>query len=261
MNFAFSKYQGTGNDFVLIDNRRLQFPTENLSVIRKICNRRFGVGSDGLILIEPDERADFYMNFFNPDGSQSYCGNGSRCAVQYSKQLGIIGNECTFGAIDGQHQGEVLEDDIRISIRPVIQIEKRDEDFIIDTGSPHYIRFAPDVDEVDLIAEAHRIRYSPEFRDTGVNVNFVELLDEHAIKMRTYERGVEDETLSCGTGVTAAAIAQMIREGRDRSIDVNTLGGSLRVSATAGAENSYFDVWLSGPAQETFTGIFNCSKC
>lgn len=258
MKVDFFKYQGTGNDFIVIDNRNLQFPAENLAVIRKMCNRRMGIGSDGLILIEPDEAADFHMNFFNPDGSQSYCGNGSRCAVHFANSLGIIEHECVFRAIDGEHRGVLETGEVRISIRPVLAIEQRGEDFLIDTGSPHYIRFLADIDRVNMVQEAREIRYNDEFKDKGVNVNFVEVTGDRAIRMRTYERGVEAETLSCGTGVTAAAIAHLERvEGPGHTVKVETRGGQLSVSATKGADNSYFDIWLSGPAEQTFTGKYN----
>ncbi len=257
----FSKYQGTGNDFIMVDNRNKRFPSENLTVIRQMCDRRFGIGSDGLILIEHDDQSEFYMNFYNPDGSQSYCGNGSRCAVHFVHALGLVGETCSFRAIDGEHRGVWAEDHISISIRPVMQPESRGQDFFVHTGSPHYIVFVPDLKEVDLIPAAHAIRYSEEFKESGVNVNFVEVVDERNIRIRTYERGVEAETLSCGTGVTAAAITHLMREGAGRKVNVETQGGTLLVSATKGGDNIFFDVWLSGPVVKTFTGTYNCESC
>lgn len=222
-----------------------------------MCDRRYGIGSDGLILIEPDGTTDFHMNFFNPDGTQSYCGNGSRCAVHFAHSLGMVENEGLFRAIDGEHRGVLSDTEVRISIRPVIHLEQRDEDFLIDTGSPHYIQFMSEIEGIDVVEQARTIRYNAEFKEKGVNVNFVEVIGDRAIKMRTYERGVEGETLSCGTGVTAAAIAHLERsEGTGHSVNVETRGGRLKVSATKGADNSYFDIWLMGPAEQTFTGTF-----
>jgi len=260
-HFEFFKYHGTGNDFIVLDNRSQQFPAENLAAIRQMCDRRFGIGSDGLILIEPDDQSDFYMNFYNPDGSQSFCGNGSRCAVHFANAIGLVEEQCTFRAIDGEHRGEWSEDAIRVSIRPVSDPEKRGDHFLVNTGSPHYIIFVPNVKAVDIVTEARAVRFNDEFREHGVNVNFVQVLDEKNIRIRTYERGVEDETLSCGTGVTAAAITHLVREGTGRKIHVETRGGELLVSATRGADHLFFDVWLSGPAVKTFSGTYHCTEC
>lgn len=258
MDIPFYKYQGTGNDFIVIDNRKMWFPSDDITLIKAMCDRRFGIGSDGLILIEPDEATDFYMNFYNPDGSQSYCGNGSRCALHFARSLKMVNGECLFRAIDGEHKGNFENDRVFVSIRPVLEILRKGEDFFIDTGSPHYIRFVSDINSIDLIAEAHKIRYSDQYRQKGVNVNFVDVEDDHIIQMRTYERGVEDETLSCGTGVTAAALAHMTREGFSRTVTVETRGGTLKVSATPGGqENSFFNIWLSGPAVQTFSGTYH----
>jgi len=254
--FDFSKYQGTGNDFVMVDNRELQFPSEDLTLIRQICHRKFGIGSDGLILIEEDSAADFHMNFFNPDGSKSYCGNGSRCAVHFANQLGMVGTECSFRAIDGVHKGRLEEISVRTSILPVTQIEKRNSHWLINTGSPHYIVFCDDTEAIDLITESHNIRFNEEFREKGVNVNFVEITSPQSIRMRTYERGVENETLSCGTGVTAAAIAHLINGGEKGRVEVRTRGGQLSVQAEQQHDGTFCEVWLSGPVQQTFTGKY-----
>jgi len=254
MVIQFQKYQGTGNDFVLIDNRSGLFPAENLSVIQRICHRKYGIGSDGLILIEKDEDTDFYMNFFNPDGSKSYCGNGSRCAVHFARAIGMIGDKCSYQAIDGVHQGVLMENGVvSTSILPVHQIEPLGNDVFINTGSPHYIVFCKDVDVVDIISEARKIRYSLAFSPSGTNVNYVQLVNGNQIKMRTYERGVEDETLSCGTGVTAAALSVMQLDG---TISVETKGGMLSVSARK-SSTGFEDIWLTGPATLVFKGEFN----
>lgn len=253
MEFLFQKYQGTGNDFVIIDDRNQQFPSEDLSVIRRICHRKFGVGSDGLILIQKDETVDFKMVFYNPDGSQSYCGNGSRCAVSFAHSMKIIGEKCRFSAIDGIHNGSVEKGNwISTSILPVSKIEKFGEDVFVHTGSPHYIVFCHDVDRVDILKEAREIRYSQQFHPTGTNVNFVQVISDHVIKMRTYERGVEDETLSCGTGVTAAALTVLENQ---NEISVSTLGGDLKVSAVKEGQG-FKDIWLKGPAELVFKGVY-----
>lgn len=261
VDISFFKYQGTGNDFVIVDNRELLFPAENLSVVRQLCDRKFGIGSDGLILIESSDSEDFRMNFFNPDGSQSYCGNGSRCAVHFAHELGMVGETCDFEAIDGAHRGRIEGGQVRTSIRPVTKVEEVGDDFFVNTGSPHYVHFTTDLDDLDLLKAAHAIRYSPPYDKQGVNVNFVHVIDERNIGMRTYERGVEDETLSCGTGVTAAAIAHFYRNGRGGKVHVTTRGGELEVSAQPGGDQAYFDIWLSGPATPVFRGTFPCESC
>lgn len=203
---SFFKYQGTGNDFVMIDNRENVFPKDDLSLITKLCDRRFGIGADGVILIENTESSDFEMVYFNPDGSQSLCGNGSRCAVMFANQLGIIEDKTKFMAIDGEHEAHIKEGRVHLLMHDVNEVEQIGEDFLIDTGSPHYIKYVTDLDQKDMIAEGRAIRYSDRFKAAGVNVNLIEKQDD-GLKIRTYERGVEGETLSCGTGCTAAALA------------------------------------------------------
>ncbi len=260
MEIEFSKYHGTGNDFIVVDNRSKWFSDENLTVVRDICSRRFGVGSDGLILIESDDQTDFYMNFFNPDGSQSFCGNGSRCAVHFAHSLGMIGESCLFRAIDGEHRGRIVHDQIEISIKPTAYPKKSNGGYVVNTGSPHFVLFSADLKTDDFVSEARKIRNSEAFRKEGINVNFVQVLDEKNVRMRTYERGVEDETLSCGTGVTAAALTHLIRFGEGRKVHVETRGGALQVTATKGADNLFLDIWLSGPAVRTFTGIYTAQS-
>jgi diaminopimelate epimerase len=253
MVIQFQKYQGTGNDFVVVDNRNGLFPAENLSVIQRICHRKYGIGSDGLILIEHDDKSDFYMNFFNPDGSKSYCGNGSRCAVHFARSVGMIGDKCTYRAIDGIHHGVLSENsNVSTSILPVHQTEHIGNDVFINTGSPHYIVFCSNLDLIDIISDARKIRYSARFAPSGTNVNFVQKVSDIQIKMRTYERGVEDETLSCGTGVTAAALAVLKNDG---TISVETKGGMLSVNARKSSVG-FEDIWLSGPATPVFKGEY-----
>jgi len=252
----FNKYQGTGNDFIIIDNRHKSLTFGKKKIV-KLCDRRLGIGSDGLILIENDEKAEFYMDFYNPDASQSFCGNGSRCAVAFAIQMGWVGENCEFRAIDGFHKAKRNGESIHISLADVIAYEKRGEDYIINTGSPHYIRMVENANDIMIIKEARDIRYNESFRKDGINVNFVETIsfkkESPCIKMRTYERGVEDETLSCGTGVTAAAIAMSIEQDWNESVNVSTKGGELQV--TFEKEKDHFsNIWLSGPAIKVFDG-------
>lgn len=251
MQQRFYKYQGTGNDFILIDNRNGSRRLEN-DTIRHLCDRKFGIGSDGLILLESDADSDFYMNFYNPDASRSFCGNGSRCAVSFARYLGISGDQGRFRAIDGVHEFAADDNSVRIHMKDVSGAEDADAGLILDTGSPHYIVFVEDPEKIDLISEAKKIRYSDRFREKGINVNFV-AESGNGIRMRTYERGVEDETLSCGTGVTAAAIAFASKKPGQSVIPVITRGGHLEVRLQA-SDNQFTNIWLCGPAKFVFEG-------
>ncbi|WP_420388228.1 diaminopimelate epimerase [Roseivirga sp.] len=249
---SFYKYQGTGNDFVMIDNRQHVFDKKNLSLVTSLCDRRFGIGADGVILIEESEEADFEMVYFNPDGSQSLCGNGSRCAVMFARFLGMIKDETEFMAIDGLHYARVEDDKVFLKMHDVNSFERIADDYLIDTGSPHYIRYTEDTQSLDPVAEGRAVRYSDRFAEKGVNVNFLEKVDEHTLKIRTYERGVEGETLSCGTGCTAAAISLGIQHDID-SVSLLAMGGELRVDFKK-TNNSFTDIFLIGPAKAVFQG-------
>lgn len=254
MKVAFKKFQATGNDFIVIDNREEKINLE-LSQIRRLCNRSWGIGSDGLILIEPDNSADFKMNFYNPDGSQSLCGNGSRCAVKFAQQLELIDKETTFSAFDGLHWAEILENDhVRLKMQDVKTVRHMGDGMFVDTGSPHVVNFVINLDNFKVRREGRKIRNSGLFHGSGVNVNFVEVVDLHNIYVRTYERGVEDETLSCGTGVTAAAIASKLKNVHS-PVAVRTRGGDLQVEYNDSPEGGYEDVYLIGPAEKVFEGI------
>jgi diaminopimelate epimerase len=183
----FFKYQGTGNDFIMIDNRdgNIQLTTEQ---VQQLCNRKFGVGSDGLVLIESTSEADFHMNFFNPDGSKSFCGNGSRCAVRFAQQLGVVGQEGRFLAIDGLHDFSSDEGTVHIHMRDVESVQSNDDHYVINTGSPHYIMYVNDLEHLDVVTQGRSIRYNDTFKAEGINVNFVEE-NEHGLSIRTYERG------------------------------------------------------------------------
>ncbi|MEM7163439.1 MAG: diaminopimelate epimerase [Bacteroidota bacterium] len=257
MQIRFEKYQGTGNDFIIIDNRQRTFPVSN-ELIQQLCDRKFGIGSDGLILFEEDDASDFYMNFFNPDASKSFCGNGSRCIVKYAIQKGIIGESCVFKAIDGLHEAKRNDNWIHIKMNNVNSYERKGLDYQVDTGSPHYIKMVENVDIININAEAHRIRYSEEYQEKGINVNFVEHQFDK-IKMRTYERGVEGETLSCGTGVTATVLAMAIEHNLDRDLDVNTKGGQLRVTFERN-EQEFKNIWLCGPAEKVYEGQIDVAR-
>lgn len=254
MKVKFQKYQATGNDFIVIDNREGKIKLE-LPQILRLCNRSWGIGSDGLILIEPDKSADFKMNFYNPDGSQSLCGNGSRCAVKYAHELGLINKETTFSAYDGLHWAEILTNsEVRLKMQDVKTVRHMGDGMFVDTGSPHVVNFVINLDNFKVRREGRKIRSSGLFHNGGVNVNFVEVLDQHNIYVRTYERGVEDETLSCGTGVTAAAIASQMKT-VIAPVAVKTRGGDLKVEYKKAAEGGYEDVFLTGPAKKVFEGI------
>lgn len=253
MNFVFFKYQGTGNDFIIFDDRNNSFPKDE-QIIVHLCDRKFGIGSDGLILIQSSADNDFHMEFYNPDASQSFCGNGSRCAVAFAYRLGIIEKTCTFSAIDGTHKAEVISaDHIEVSMKDVNDITHHENDFILDTGSPHFVRFTKDLMADDILEIGREIRYSTDFKKEGINVNLVELLKDNSIQCATYERGVENETLSCGTGVTAMAIATNHHLKIESPITVLTKGGELDVSFEKYGEH-YNTIRLKGPAEFVFKG-------
>lgn len=255
MRIAFSKYQGTGNDFIMIDGTK---KTVNFSVdqIQKLCERRFGIGADGLIIIKNHDEYDFKMDYYNSDGSQSFCGNGSRCAQAYAKELSLIEQTSTFSAIDGVHKGKQDGDDFATRMGNVNEINKIGDDFFINTGSPHYIRYVEDVDAIDVFEEGRKIRYSKEYKQEGTNVNFVTEQDGF-LRVRTYERGVEAETFSCGTGVTAVAISYVFKKNLSASkVRILTRGGDLKISLNRRDDQEFSDIWLIGPALKVFEGSF-----
>lgn len=255
MNIPFYKYQGTGNDFVMIDNRSNLLKADMIHV-SNICDRRFGVGADGLILIEHHDKLDFNMIYFNSDGSRSFCGNGSRCAVSFAKKLGIIQHETHFLSTDGEHFARFEQDWIHLQMHNISQVEKGENFYILNTGSPHYIQFIDDVATFDVVSEAKRIRYNNRFSQNGINVNFVEIEGE-VLKVRTYERGVENETLSCGTGVTAVALAHHLRisGGKGEFLQkISTPGGNLSVRFEYDGIAEFNHIFLAGPAEEVFQG-------
>lgn len=253
----FYKYQGTGNDFILIDNRSSNFKSDKIDFARKWCDRRFGIGSDGIIFIQSCLGADFYVDFYNPDGSQSFCGNGSRCAVRFAQFLGVITkSNVTFDAIDGFHEAVIDGSEISIHMKDVSEIKQIGSDFYMHTGSPHYISF-DEKEEKNIIEFGRKIRYSEAFKPAGTNVNLIKTLERNHIHVKTYERGVEDETFSCGTGVTACALSYATLNNLTHGTiitDVN--GGRLHVKFEK-HENGFKNVWLQGPAEFVYQGIIN----
>ena len=258
MKIPFYKYQGTGNDFLMIDNRGEGFLSRaDNKLIQRLCDRRFGIGADGLILLQEKEGFDFEMVYFNADGRESsMCGNGGRCICAFARFLGIIENKVHFLAIDGAHHAIVKDEDwVELKMIDVTTVEKGEDYFLLDTGSPHYVVFVEDIDDIDVVENGQAIRYSKRFREKGVNVNFVEPTKEGII-VATYERGVEDETLSCGTGVTAAAIAHSLRQptSQPKNIDIQTKGGNLKVRLTPDGKSGFNEVWLCGKGTQVFAG-------
>ncbi len=255
MIIPFFKYQGAGNDFIIIDNRSKEFQLNTIH-IQKLCNRHFGIGADGLMLLEKSHTADFKMVYFNSDGKEStMCGNGGRCIVAFAKQLNIIQQHATFEAIDGMHYAEILENNkIRLQIQNVSKIEGEKENYTLNTGSPHYVKIVDNLNTINVIEEGRKIRYSDKFKQQGINVNFMQIVNNTSIAVRTYERGVENETLACGTGVTACAIVlEHIRNEHLNKITVHTLGGELLVEYTR-QNNTFKDIFLTGNADFVFKG-------
>lgn len=256
MNIAFKKYQGTGNDFILMDDRTHTFPQGNQDFIARMCDRRFGIGADGLMLLRNKEGYDFEMVYFNSDGKTgSMCGNGGRCIARFAKDIGAVNkNEVHFLAVDGPHEAIIGDETVKLKMNDVSGIAGIDGDFYLNTGSPHYVKIELNVPELDVYNKARKIRYNERFAQEGTNVNFMEPRD-NGIYVRTYERGVEDETLSCGTGVTAAAlIAALVGvAGQDGNCAVATRGGNLRVHFQRECER-FHHIWLEGPAVHVFNG-------
>lgn len=256
MYIEFFKYQGTGNDFIILDNRDGRYDAISNETVRAMCDRKFGIGADGLMLLGNREGYDFSMKYYNADGGEgSMCGNGGRCLVQFAKDRGITNENYFFIAIDGEHEATVTADGlVSLKMKDVSGISEYNGDKILDTGSPHYIRITDDVDHTDVFNEGFKIRYSNDFATTGINVNFVEKAGR-LLHVRTYERGVEDETLSCGTGVTAAALATSTEDGwQDTTVKVK--GGELLVSFNRIDPEHFEDIWLTGPAVFVFSGHY-----
>jgi diaminopimelate epimerase len=256
MKLEFYKYQGTGNDFVMIDNRQGAFPKENTKLVAHLCDRRFGIGGDGLILLENNLESDFKMVYYNSDGSQStMCGNGGRCLVAFAKKLKVIGNSTTFNAVDGMHHATVNEEGVvSLQMIDILNIKKELGYTFLNTGSPHHVQLVDDLENYNVKEQGAAIRYSELYGKQGSNINFVNKIDDTTFSLRTYERGVEDETLACGTGAAAVAIAMNATGVTNAtSIDLNVEGGKLVVSFDKKGD-TYTNVYLKGPAEFVFEG-------
>ena len=271
MKIPFLKYQGTGNDFVMIDQRQQQFIKKtDIETINHLCNRRFGIGADGLILLENPKNSpntegavlDFEMVYFNADGRESsMCGNGGRCLVAFANYLQVFDNQCVFNAIDGLHDAKVRADGwVELKMIDVKTVETGNDFYLLNTGSPHFVVFVEDLTDINVYENGREIRYSERFHREGVNVNFVEIRKDGSLEVATYERGVEAETFSCGTGVTAAAIAFSLKTGVDFAkksalfVPILTKGGELEVRVQGNAAGIFQDIWLCGPATQVYKG-------
>jgi diaminopimelate epimerase len=262
LELRFHKYQGTGNDFILVDGRETRFDAPPHAIAR-LCDRRFGIGADGLIVLTKVAGFDFGMTYYNSDGREStMCGNGGRCIMAFADFLSLTHSKALFLAADGPHDGEILSKQgnnyrVRIRMNDVSDIVRWQEDLFLNTGSPHLVRFAGSIKDIDLVSIARPVRYDPHFAPGGTNVNLVEEKD-NGLFVRSYERGVEDETLSCGTGVTASALAFAYRKQiQNRTVAITTLGGELQVSFIRRDDGGFTDIWLEGPAVRVFDTVMS----
>jgi diaminopimelate epimerase len=259
MTIQFKKYQGTGNDFILLDNRNNSFSNLSTEQIEFICNRRFGIGADGLMMIQNKLGFDFQMLYYNADGKPgSMCGNGGRCIIKYAHNLGLINEKANFWAVDGEHLGVYSSQQISLKMSDVNHIEQGDGFYFLNTGSPHYVCFVADIWNIDVVEKGREIRYNSRFAKEGTNVNFINWNNGN-LTVRTYERGVEDETFSCGTGVTAAALVASLQGllGSSTQCNIITKGGALNVKFKKTEYNTFQHVWLEGPAECVFEGNLN----
>lgn len=257
---SFVKFQGTGNDFILIDGRTIEIPTT--LPVKTMCDRNFGIGADGLMILQDKVGYNFEMIYYNSDGNlSSMCGNGGRCISQWAHQLGIgNNNELKFWAPDGEHIAIIDKDQVRLQMNNVSSWKIIDENTVeINTGSPHYVQFTDnDIETYPLFSWAQSIRYNETYSQVGINVNISKVIEMNHLQMRTYERGVENETLSCGTGVTATVLAHVVLHGsnlgvKKQIVHMDTLGGKLAIEFEK-TEIGFENIWLIGPAEEVFSG-------
>ena len=255
MTIPFYKYQGTGNDFVVIDNRQNLISKNDTEKIRQVCDRRFGIGADGLMFLENDPESDFRMVYFNADGNEStMCGNGGRCLVAFAHFLGIMGDTTTFNAIDGLHHASIVDDIVTLQMIDVETVANNESHVFLDTGSPHHVQFEPSIEDFDIQTLGSKIRYGAPYFEEGTNVNFVKKINDTTFRIRTYERGVEGETLSCGTGATAVGIAMhYIGETQHNAVKIHVEGGELEILFDREGDR-YVNVFLKGPAKQVFKG-------
>lgn len=256
MQLQFYKYQGTGNDFIIIDNRDFKFNRDNNKLVAKLCDRRFAIGADGLMLLQSKTGYDFEMVYYNSDGNESsMCGNGGRCIVEFARNLGLVKEKAFFIATDGEHAAVVSPSFISLKMNDVNGVEMNEQFSFLNTGSPHYVAFVNEVENFNVFEEGKKIRNNARFKAEGTNVNFIEKQNTDLF-VRTYERGVEGETYSCGTGVTAAAIVASLKNAATAQnyCNIKTLGGNLKVKFEKGINNSFTNIWLEGPATFVFKG-------
>lgn len=261
MKVAFYKYHGTGNDFIIIDNFTTEAPTLTKKQIAQLCHRHFCIGADGLMFLSKKDGYDFEMDYYNSDGNRSsMCGNGGRCLVKFAHQIGIHKRNYHFYAIDGAHEAEIdIEGIVSLKMKDVNEVEYHGGHAVLNTGSPHFVKFASDVKDIDVLATGRDIRHSSTFAADGINVNFVESISEDSILVRTYERGVEDETLSCGTGATAAGLLSAHNDKGFNTVKVKTKGGTLAVEFDKIDDEHFENIWLCGPAEFVFKGEIEIS--
>lgn len=256
MSISFCKYHGAGNDFIIVDNRSNTIKI-NAEQISRLCHRHFGIGADGLMLLNSSVEFDFEMDYYNSDGSGStMCGNGGRCIVAFASRLGIIGQTTRFLASDGQHEAELLSNgEVKLKMINATQPEKANKGFFVNTGSPHHVEFLHDIRNLDVYSAGRSIRYSSHYAKAGTNVNFVKEIALGKLDLRTYERGVENETLACGTGAVASALSYAHKNSNNRleMVDIRVQGGQLKVYFRH-TENGFEDIWLQGPAEFVFKG-------
>jgi diaminopimelate epimerase len=256
MKIQFWKYQGTGNDFVILDNRDKKYDRLTREQVQFLCDRRFGIGADGLMLLNSHKDYDFEMKYYNSDGGESsMCGNGGRCLTKFAHDIGIILSDYRFIAIDGEHEASINTDGtVALKMNDVDNVKYDRGNYILNTGSPHFVTIDNDVMSIDVFKRGRDIRYSDAFKNEGINVNFVQQTEEpDKIIVRTYERGVEDETYSCGTGVTASALVCYHNDNGFNRVEVQTKGGDLSVEYDK-IGDSFRNVWLNGPAVKVFEG-------
>ncbi|GAC1424020.1 MAG: diaminopimelate epimerase [Flavisolibacter sp.] len=263
MMVHFFKYQGTGNDFIILNNKAKQYAF-SLQQVKLLCDRRFGIGADGLILLneDPTRKLDFVMQYYNADGREStMCGNGGRCLVKFAYDQGMVQTNYKFSAIDGSHEAELNTDgSVSLKMNDVTEVRSFHGDFVLNTGSPHYVSITNNVMHLDVFKKGQEIRYGHEFGKEGINVNFVEQTEHRdRIIVRTYERGVEDETYSCGTGVTAAALVCFHNDNGFNRVEVQTKGGDLNVEYDKLGDN-YRNIWLNGPAVKVYEGTLTLGQ-
>lgn len=261
-SIKFYKYQGAGNDFIIVDNRDLTFTKKATDEIARLCDRRFGIGADGFMLLQNTADADFEMIYYNANGKLgSMCGNGGRCIVAFAKKLGIIADKTIFMAVDGLHQASINDEGnwVSLKMQDVHTIDQDGDAYVLDTGSPHYVKIVADLDKLDVATEGASIRNNDTYRKEGINVNFT-CPENDGYSVRTFERGVEDETLACGTGVTAVALAMAHHHNQTGKIEtpIHVLGGDLKIRFHA-ENNQYSDIFLDGPAEFVYEGTINIS--